>query len=330
MKLKKPKLFIFTVLSFLLIAFIFILILFVYQVSRPVQSSGNLATPSPSQAAQKNIYYISNNLASSDEYELVSLLKGSFEKNENLQYKILDSNGMLPVQINHIENSKKLPIDLLIVNPIDAQKIPAQIGEVNFPVIYSGLQQQETGATSIRFSDDSAAQLIVQHVFSAIYPGSSICIVGTSQNDNLYKTTLNALQKTSKVYGTTNKIKSYFSENIEMVKLSKAMPDLLQSQSVIILDPLNMDTILQYLNTNTYSKDTIAVSQDKKMISRILDGSLQAIVYREKAILAKSIYQNAIAQLNGKPSSTLIECYQGLLNTNNVIEYMETEKNSTY
>jgi ABC-type sugar transport system, periplasmic component len=331
MKIKKPsKLILIILLAALLIALTVVLVLFVRQATSPLQPQGSAAAATASHEAPKNIVYIANNLASQDEYETVMLIKKSFEDNGNINLKILDPNGMLPIQLDFIRSLQSSPPDLLILSPIDKQNISGRIGKVQFPVIYMGIGQDTDGGSSIGFSDDFTAQLIAQHYSSIVSPGSSICVVGTEQSDSLYQATLKALQQESKAYGTSEKIYSYFTNDIVVTKLKMQMPNLLQSQSVIVLNPLNLSSILQYLNQNTFSGDITAVSQDEKMLSRILDGSLNAIVYRDKAIQAKTVFQNAISDLSGKPVSSRIECGQELLNIHNINDYLESVKNSTY
>lgn len=330
MKIKRPKLFIAIILTFILAALFVILVLFVNQVSQGIRS-GEIAAPSETQAAvQKEIYYISNNLEDLDEYDQVIKIRNYFEANGNLQFQILDSNGMLPQQISHIDGLDPEIVDLLIIYPIDSQNIVNKLAGNNFPVIYCNAQTPPETGTSIGFSDEYGAQLIAQHVFASVYPDSSICIVGREKSDSLYQKTLSELQKVKNANGTGQDIRSYFTNGIEIQNLKTTIPDLMHSQSVIILDPVNASFILQYLASSEFSGNTLVVSQDEKMISRLLEGKLDAVVYRDKELYARTIYKTALEILNGNRLSANIDCYQGLLNIFNINQYLVSKKNSTY
>lgn len=330
MTIKRPKLFIAAILAFILIALLLVLVLFVNQVSRGIQSGESAAASETQAAVPKKIVYISNNLEDQDEYDQMIQIRNCFEANENLRFQILDSNGMLPLQINHIDNLDPQNVDLLVIYPIDPKNIYEKLEAGNIPIIYCNMQPPQENGVGIGFSDETAAQLIAQHVFASVYPDSSICIVGTEKSDSLYQKTLAELKKVKDAYGTEQNTNSYFTNGIAISNIKRSMPGLMQSQSVVILDSLNASFILQYLESNEFSANTVVVSQDEKMISKLLEGKVDAIVYREKELFVKTVYKTALEILNGSRFSTSIDCYQGLLTINNINEYLESKKNSTY
>ena len=329
-KIKRPKLFFAALLTIILFALLIILALFVNQVSRGVQP-GASAVPSETQAAaQKKIVYISDNLENQDEYDQTIRIRNYFETNGNLQFEILDSGGLLPQQINHIDSLDPQNVNLLIIYPINPQDIYEKLEGIDIPVIYCNMQPPQQNGINIAFSDEAGAQLIAQHVFASVYPDSGICIVAKEKSDSMYKKTLEELQQVKDAYGTDQNTNSYFTNGIVVSNIRRAMPDLMRSQSVVILDSLNASIILQYLESNEFPGNTVVVSQDEKMISWLLEGKVDAIVYREKELFAKTVYKTALEVLNGSRFSTSIDCYQGLLTIENINEYLETKKNSTY
>jgi ABC-type sugar transport system substrate-binding protein len=313
MKIKRPKFFFAVMLTLILIALLVILALFVNQLSQSIRTG---ASPSPSESTptiQKKIVYISNNLEDRDEYDQVTKLRNYFEPNENLQFQILDSYGLLPQQTKHIDSLQSLPVDLIIINPIDAQNIYDKLSGSNIPVIYLNVQPTKESGVSIYFSDESGARLIAQHVFASVYPDSNICIVAKEKSNSLYQKTLEELKKVKNAYSAGQAIVSYFTYGIEISDIKRAMPDLMNSQAVVILDPANTSSIVQYLESNEFTGYTIAVSQDEKMTSKLMEGKLDAIVYRDKELFAKTVYKTALDLLNGSNFSTSIDCHQELL-----------------
>ena len=330
MKIKKPKFFTAVLLSIMLIALLVILLVFVQQASQPISpSAGSQTAAQTQQEVQKNIVYISNSLSIPDEYDQVMLIKNYFQENSNLRFNILDSDGLLPMQIKNLESLNPTTTDLLIINPINAQELTGTIDEVGIPVIYLNMQTQPDKGVRINFSDAYCAQLIAQHVFATIYPGSNISIISAGRGDSLYQSTLAELKKVSASNGTRQSIDSYFTNSIEIKQIKAAMPGLLDGQTIILLDPVNAASILQYLQTNEYTGNTLVVSRDEEMISKLLEGSLDAIVYREKDIFAKAVYKASLEILNGSISYASIDCYQGLLNIHNINQYLESKKNAT-
>ena len=330
MKIKRPKLFFAIILMCILIALLVILALFVNQLSQGFPSGESAAAAETQAAIQKKIVYISNNLEDPDEYDQVIKIRNYFETNGNLQFIILDSNGMLPLQTNHIDSLDAKTVNLLLIYPIDSKNIYEKLKSSTIPAIYCNMQSPQQNGISIGFSDENGAQLVSQHVFASVYPDSNICIIGKEKRDSLYQKTLAALQKVKDKNGNRQAISSYFTNGIEISDIKRMMPDLMDNQSVIILDPMNASFILQYLKSNAFSGDTIVVSQDEKMISKLLEGKLDAIVYREKDLFAKTVYKTALEVLNGSPLSASIDCYQGLLIIDNINQYLESKKNSTY
>ncbi len=330
MKIKRPKFFTAVLLSVMLISLLIFLLVFVQQASQPLRQSGEgQAATQAQQEVQKNIVYISNSLANPDEYGQVMLIKNYFMGNSNLQFNILDSDGLLPMQIKNLESIDPAKTDLLVVSPIDPQRLMETTADISIPVIYLNMQTQPDKGVRISFSDEYAAQLIAQHVFSTIYPDSRITIIGIEKSDSLYQDTLAELEKVSKANGTRQSITSYFTNNIEVKNIRARLTQLLQSQSIILLDPVNTTSILQYLEANEYAGNTITVSRDEKMISKLLEGSLDAIIYREKDIFAKTVYKTSLEVLNGSISNSSVDCYQTKLRSNNINQYLESKKNST-
>lgn len=329
MKIRLKLIFLIALIS-VLIALLVSLAVFVGHASEekvPTQSPG----PSASQSAQpRDIAYISRNLNDMNEYEAVMRIKKNFENNANIRFRILDSSGILPLQLDYIESLKGNPGELLIIDPIDWKNVSEKVNQAGLNAIYSGVQVPASQGVSIFFSDAYAAQLTAQQVFSMIYPGSGICIIGSEIDDSLYQSTVGEIQKVSRANGSNNKLYTYFTNNIRMAEFKSLMPELLHSQAVVILDPVNAAAILQYLKLNEFTGDSVVVSQDENMLSKILDGTLNAVVYRDKDEYARLISQTSLSILNEAGTPSQIECYQGLLNIYNITQYMQTKKNAAY
>lgn len=328
MKSNKLRLVILAALICILIALLVSLAVFVGNASEkngPVQ-----AGPSASQTSQpRDIAYISKNLNDMYEYETVMRIKKTFENNANIRFRILDAGGMLPIQLDYIESLKGTG-QLLIVDPIDWKSTSEKINQAGINAIYLGAQVPADKGVSICYSDAYAAQITSQQVFSMNYPGASICIIGSEFDDSLYQNTLAEIEKVSRANGSDNKIYTYFTNNIKMAEFKSLMPELLHSQSVVILDPLNAAAILQYLKLNEFTGNSVVVSQDENILSKILDGTLNAAVYRDEDEYAKLICQTSLSILNGTRTPSRIECYQGLLNIYNITQYMQSKKNAAY
>jgi DNA-binding LacI/PurR family transcriptional regulator len=330
MKIKKPKLFAAIILTGILLSLLIILVVFVQQASRPLSQPADGASASQAQEeTQKNIVYISNDLSKPDEYGQVMLIKNYFQENSNLDFNILDSNGLFPMQINHLESLNPATTDLLIINPINTHTLADKISQAGIPTIYLNMQTQPEQGVRISFSDAYCAQLIAQHVFATIYPDSNISVIGTEKGDFLYQSTVSELEKVSSANGTALNISSYFTNSIEIKNIRAIMPRLLEDQMIILLDPVNTSSILQYLQANEYTGNSLVVSRDEKMIAKLLEGSLDAVVYREKEIFAKTVYKTSLEILNGSITNDNVDCYQGLLNIHNINQYLASKKNST-
>ncbi len=311
-----------------LIALLVFLAVFVGHASEDSIPAQSIA-PSASQTAQpRDIAYISKNLNDMNEYETVMKIKKIFENNVNIRFGILDANGMLPMQLDYIKKLKGNPGQLLIINPIDLKSVSDQVNQAGINAIYTGVQVPADTGVSIFYSDAYAAQLTAQQIFSMTYPGSDICIIGSQIDDSLYQSTVGEILKVSRANGSNNKLHTYFTNSIRMAEFKSLMPELLHSQAIVILDPINASAILQYLKLNEFTGDSVVVSQDENMLSKILDGTLNAVVYRDKDEYAKLISQASLSILNGASAPSQIECYQGLLNIYNITQYMQTKKNA--
>ncbi|MEG2957550.1 MAG: substrate-binding domain-containing protein [Christensenellaceae bacterium] len=313
--MSKKNIILFILLIAALVFFIVLTLFFITDINAPSVIESSMSTPEPQ---VKNVYYIANSLSQAEEYAYTTDLRHKFMKNANIEFYILNSEGLTTTQVSNIKAAQE-HADLIIVNPLLGDDISKSIQESSVPILV--LDVQDATGTTVYFSDKRSAQLMIQYISATLYYDSNICIVTNTLTDSLYLQMLNRVNSTSQKYNRLHVLASYPTHNLPISDIKTKMPRLLEAQSVLILDELNAQLIVDYLVANNYEGSIEMVSSNPKMISYIQADNLDALVFKNPQIYADSILAASLSMLQSNNISST-ECYQHLINIYNLNEYL--------
>lgn len=308
-----------------LVVSVYLFVFYLPGVFKYSDDSNELLGENDTYKREKHVMLISGNLSDSFEHQSFMSLKSLFSSYDNILISILDSEGSVSKQQDHITSAFNAKADVVVINPLNINSILPDIEMLynnGISVIALGNHPVSPYYISMGYTSNITGKLLAQNALgsSSDYDVSAISCSPIDRNSS------NILS------GFIAELKNLTDDNINYILYTYDMTDkeinlklekMLNSKCIVIQDARNFQKLYDMIIAKGYSGKVMGIIQSYDNLTYIINNKNVVFVLQDPDLFNKQLFNTLLDVFKNPMENQHIEVSQIIVNSSNISEYIK-------